>query len=98
MVLQKLSRPEHASGSPSGRPSADDARISAAGYVGPRSARAEPEDEDDDGVKPLPDRLLSELTAERTLALRDKLATTPSVAFASRRRAITRTSVSRSAS
>ncbi|MGY3353613.1 hypothetical protein ACVWZK_000276 [Bradyrhizobium sp. GM0.4] len=63
--------------------------------MGPRSARAEPEDEDDDEVKPLPDRLLTELTAERTLALRDKLATTPSVAF---RRAITRTSVSRSAS
>ncbi|WP_183714249.1 ParB/RepB/Spo0J family partition protein [Bradyrhizobium sp. ERR14] len=44
---------------------------------------AEPEDEDDDGVKPLPDRLLTELTAERTLALRDKLAVTPSVAFQS---------------
>ncbi|WFU25438.1 ParB/RepB/Spo0J family partition protein [Bradyrhizobium sp. CB1717] len=44
---------------------------------------AEPEDEDDDAVKPLPDRLLTELTAERTLALRDKLATTPSVAFQS---------------
>ncbi|WGD53493.1 ParB N-terminal domain-containing protein [Bradyrhizobium sp. CB1650] len=42
---------------------------------------AEPEDEGDDAVKPLPDRLLTELTAERTLALRDKLATTPSVAF-----------------
>ncbi|MCP3418600.1 ParB N-terminal domain-containing protein [Bradyrhizobium brasilense] len=42
---------------------------------------AEPEDEDDDAVKPLPDRLLTELTAERTLALRDKLAITPSVAF-----------------
>lgn len=42
---------------------------------------AEPEDEDDDAVKPLPDRLLTELTAERTLALRDKLATMPSVAF-----------------
>ncbi|QPF90851.1 ParB/RepB/Spo0J family partition protein [Bradyrhizobium commune] len=41
----------------------------------------EPEDEDDDAVKPLPDRLVTELTAERTLALRDKLATTPSVAF-----------------
>ncbi|TYO68505.1 DNA-binding protein [Bradyrhizobium hipponense] len=44
---------------------------------------AEPEDEDDDAVKPLPDRLLTELTAERTLALRDKLAITPSVAFQS---------------
>lgn len=43
----------------------------------------EPEDEDDDAVKPLPDRLLTELTAERTLALRDKLAITPSVAFQS---------------
>ncbi|WP_157343786.1 ParB/RepB/Spo0J family partition protein [Bradyrhizobium pachyrhizi] len=43
----------------------------------------EPEDEDDDALKPLPDRLLNELTAERTLALRDKLATTPSVAFQS---------------
>ncbi|MGY3146756.1 ParB family chromosome partitioning protein [Bradyrhizobium sp. USDA 3397] len=42
---------------------------------------AEPEDEDNDVVKPLPDRLLTELTAERTLALRDKLATMPSVAF-----------------
>ncbi|MFQ3452441.1 ParB/RepB/Spo0J family partition protein [Bradyrhizobium sp. UFLA01-814] len=39
------------------------------------------EPEDDDAVKPLPDRLLTELTAERTLALRDKLAITPSVAF-----------------
>ncbi|MFG1404155.1 ParB/RepB/Spo0J family partition protein [Xanthobacter sediminis] len=42
---------------------------------------SEPEDDDDDVVKPLPDRLVTELTAERTLALRDKLATTPSVAF-----------------
>ncbi|WP_158815357.1 ParB/RepB/Spo0J family partition protein [Methylocapsa sp. S129] len=42
---------------------------------------SEPEDEDDDVVKPLPDRLVTELTAERTLALRDKLANTPTVAF-----------------
>lgn len=42
---------------------------------------AEPEDDDDDVVKRLPDRLVTELTAERTLALRDKLANTPSVAF-----------------
>ena len=41
----------------------------------------EPEDDDEDVVKPLPDRLVMELTAERTLALRNKLATTPSVAF-----------------
>jgi ParB family chromosome partitioning protein len=42
---------------------------------------AGPEDEDDDDLKPLPDRLVTELTAARTLALRDKLATTPAVAF-----------------
>jgi ParB family transcriptional regulator, chromosome partitioning protein len=39
------------------------------------------DDEDDDDLKPLPDRLVTELTAERTLALRDKLANTPAVAF-----------------
>jgi hypothetical protein len=42
---------------------------------------AGPEDEDDEDLKPLPDRLVTELTAERTLALRDKLAHTPAVAF-----------------
>jgi ParB family chromosome partitioning protein len=42
---------------------------------------AEPDDDEDDTVKPLPDRLVTELTAERTLALRDKLANDPSVAF-----------------
>ncbi|WP_281930185.1 ParB/RepB/Spo0J family partition protein [Roseibium album] len=39
------------------------------------------EDEVDDGIKPLPDRLVTELTAERTLALRNKLADNPSIAF-----------------
>jgi ParB family chromosome partitioning protein len=42
---------------------------------------AEPEDDDDDAIKPLPDRLITELTAHRTLALRDTLAGHPSVAF-----------------
>ncbi|WP_297838439.1 ParB/RepB/Spo0J family partition protein [uncultured Roseibium sp.] len=41
----------------------------------------QPEDEVDDGIKPLPDRLVTELTAERTLALRNKLADSPSIAF-----------------
>jgi ParB family chromosome partitioning protein len=48
--------------------------------IGGQASESE-EEEDDDAVKPLPDRLVTELTAERTLALRDKLATTPSVAF-----------------
>ena len=39
------------------------------------------EPEEDDGVKPIPDRLLTELTAYRTLALRDALAQNPDVAF-----------------
>ena len=38
-------------------------------------------DEDDDAIRPLPDRLVSELTAERTLALRDALANAPEAAF-----------------
>ena len=43
---------------------------------------AEPvEEEDDDIAKPLPDRLITELTAHRTLALRDALANHPAVAF-----------------
>jgi ParB family transcriptional regulator, chromosome partitioning protein len=44
-------------------------------------APAEPEDDEDDAIKPLPDRLITELTAHRTLALRDAVATHPSVAF-----------------
>lgn len=43
--------------------------------------QAEPEDDEDDIIKPLPDRLISELTAHRTLALRDALANDPPVAF-----------------
>ena len=42
---------------------------------------AEPEDEEDDAIKPLPDRLVTELTAHRTLALRDAVANNPHVAM-----------------
>ena len=38
-------------------------------------------DSDDDTIKPLPERLVSELTAHRTLALRDAVANNPQVAF-----------------
>ncbi len=41
----------------------------------------EPEDDDDDAVKPLPDRLVMELTAHRTLALRDAVANNPHIAM-----------------
>ena len=43
--------------------------------------QAEPEEHEDDAVKPLPDRLMSELTAYRTLALRDAMANNPHVAM-----------------
>ena len=39
------------------------------------------EDDEDDGLKPLSDRLVCELTAHRTVALRDALANDPQIAF-----------------
>lgn len=43
---------------------------------------AEPEEEDDDhGIKPLPERLVIELTAYRTVALQEALASNPHVAM-----------------
>uniref|UniRef100_Q07JB5 ParB family protein n=1 Tax=Rhodopseudomonas palustris (strain BisA53) TaxID=316055 RepID=Q07JB5_RHOP5 len=44
-------------------------------------APAESDDDEDDVIKPLPDRLITELTAHRTLALRNALANDPAVAF-----------------
>jgi ParB family chromosome partitioning protein len=41
----------------------------------------QPEGDDDDAIRPLPDRLLSELTAHRTLALRDAVANDPRIAM-----------------
>jgi len=49
--------------------------ISVAGGV------ADTEEDDEDAVRPLPDRLIIELTAHRTLALRDALAENPAIAF-----------------
>lgn len=50
-----------------------------AGEVGPAPAAVEPEEED--GIRPLSDRLLTELTAHRTLGLRHALGERPDVAF-----------------
>lgn len=41
----------------------------------------EPEDDEPDGLTPLPDRLVADLTAHRTLALREALAGAPDVAL-----------------
>jgi len=43
--------------------------------------QTEAEEDEDDTVKPLPDRLMSELTAYRTLALREAVANNPQVAM-----------------
>lgn len=42
---------------------------------------AEPEDDEEDGIKPLPERLVIELTAHRTLALRNAVAEHPDIAM-----------------
>lgn len=42
---------------------------------------AEPEEDEDDGLKPLPERLVIELTAHRTVALRNAVAENPRVAM-----------------
>ncbi len=47
------------------------------------------EPEEDDGLKPIPDRLLTELTAHRTLALRHALGENPEVAFVTALHALT---------
>jgi ParB family transcriptional regulator, chromosome partitioning protein len=46
------------------------------------SSEPQGEGDEDDGVKPLSERLITELTVHRTLALRDALANDPGVAFA----------------
>ncbi|MEO1137824.1 MAG: ParB N-terminal domain-containing protein [Pseudomonadota bacterium] len=53
---------------------ADDTNIDADGV-------ASDEEDEDEGIKPLSDRLVTELTAHRTLALRDALAGDPHIAF-----------------
>ena len=40
-----------------------------------------PDDEDDGALKPLPERLIMELTAHRTLALREAIGRSPDVAL-----------------
>lgn len=63
--------------------SASDAGISPSATITIGGQRAEPEpaEEEDDVIRPLPDRLVCELTAERTLALRNALAQAPDTAF-----------------
>jgi ParB family chromosome partitioning protein len=48
---------------------------------GDNMVRSEPAEEEDEGIRPLPDKLLTELTAYRTLALRRAIGDDPGVAF-----------------
>jgi ParB family chromosome partitioning protein len=75
--LPRASRTDSRGTSPlrSGHDDADDDARSQAGS----NAAAEPEEED--GIKPLPDRLMAELTTHRTLALRHVVGECPDVAF-----------------
>jgi ParB family chromosome partitioning protein len=66
---------------------ADGERALAAAYDGVASVTADvdpdpaPEPEEDEGLKPLSDRLVSELTAYRTVALRQALSERPDIAY-----------------
>ncbi|MGE4482917.1 ParB/RepB/Spo0J family partition protein [Acidocella sp.] len=54
----------------------------AADGMAPRGAAPDAEEEpEEDGIRPLSDRLLTELTAYRTLALREAVANDPGIAF-----------------
>lgn len=61
-----------------GREVSDSVQRTAVSVAG---APVEADEDDDDVTRPLPDRLITELTAHRTLALRDALAENPAIAF-----------------
>lgn len=84
------------------RPIEPDVELEADGIDGVIAARAEHEADDlsadvetaveaeeEDGLKPIPDRLMTELTAHRTLALRHALGEQPDVAFLAALHALT---------
>ncbi|MCP4618625.1 MAG: ParB N-terminal domain-containing protein [Bradyrhizobium sp.] len=51
------------------------------GSVITMAGQATPDEEEDDAIRPLPDRLVTELTAHRTLAMQDAVAAQPHVAM-----------------
>jgi ParB family chromosome partitioning protein len=62
-------------------PTSQPEAVSARAVITIGGAPADDDEQDDEGIKPLPDRLLSELTAHRTLALQDAVANHPHVAM-----------------
>ncbi|HEV7228065.1 ParB/RepB/Spo0J family partition protein [Brevundimonas sp.] len=80
-------RPEDEAPVEASGPEGDGGEVEPAAVPGPQRAvitvggqPTEP-DEDEEAIKPLPDRLVTELTAHRTLALRDAVAANPQVAL-----------------
>jgi ParB family chromosome partitioning protein len=79
-------RPEHEPALPQAEPAIDSETGGAAALPDGDEVRAsmlvaQEQSEEEDSSKPIPDRLMTELTAYRTLALRDALAQDPDVAF-----------------
>src|SRR5207245_2919965 len=81
-------RPEDEPAGPQPEPENDateSGRVDAAAVEGAKPEVRRPMDqeepEEDEALKPVPDRLMTELTAHRTLALRDALPRNPDVAF-----------------
>ncbi len=72
---------ETESGDESGGDEANGDRASGVVVNGATANGAVPEEEEDDTIRPLPDRLVLDLTAQRTLALRNALANDPVMAF-----------------
>ena len=66
---------------PSDQPDYATSYVPAGGSTVHGSPEPAPEPEEEDGIKMLPDRLLTELTAHRTLALRNAIGEQPEVAF-----------------
>jgi ParB family transcriptional regulator, chromosome partitioning protein len=75
---------EPGSGAGPATPGADDGEQRAPavqGSVITMAGQPAPDEEEDDAIRPLPDRLVMELTAHRTLAMQDAVATHPHVAM-----------------
>ena len=73
--------PEPLAGADGYQPPAMPARVEGDGDAVQASPEFPAEPEEDEGVSPIPDRLMAELTAHRTLALRQALGEHPDVAF-----------------
>lgn len=74
---EPVSEGDAALGETGGTDAADRPMVTVGGQVQDASVG----EDEDDAIRPLPDRLVSELTAERTLALRDAVANAPEAAF-----------------